>query len=174
MKTFLTACAVMGLGIAVAQPAAAQTAMAGNTPGTASAIQSAFAGVTAMHYTVYALPGNMGFVGPDGQHHDTIAPSFFVLKVGVPVTFTVVNFDDGGHSITAPGLMNIMLKPGTDEPDGSIKPAVTTYTFTPTKAGEFKWHSIVKCDGPSHFSMSNSFNGPGQDGYMAGLIKVMS
>ena len=167
MKTILSTLAVLGLGLAAAQPA-----LADNQPGTASAVQAAFAGVTHQHYTVYVMPGGMGFVGPDGQHHDTISPSFFVLKVGVPVTFTVVNFDDGSHSMTAPGLMNIMIAPGTDESDGSIKPAVTTYTFTPTTAGEFKWHCVVKCDGPSHWSMSNSFNGMGQDGYMAGLIKV--
>ncbi len=169
MKTILTTCAaVLGLGFIAAQPA-----LADNTPGTASAVSAAFAGVTSQHYTVYVLPGGMGFVGPDGQHHDTIAPSFFVLKVGVPVTFTVINFDDGSHSMSAPGLgMNIMIKPGTDEADGSIKPAVTTYTFTPSKAGEFKWNCMMQCDGPSHWSMSAGFDGPGQDGFMGGLIKV--
>jgi heme/copper-type cytochrome/quinol oxidase subunit 2 len=168
MKAILTACAVMGLGLAVAQPA-----LADNQPGTASAVQSAFAGVKKQHYTIYVLPGSMGFVGPDKQHHDTIAPSDFVLKAGVPVTFTVVNFDDGSHSITSQGLgLNIMIKPGKDEPNGGINPTVTTYTLTPTKKGEFRWNCMVMCDGPSHWAMSSGFDGPGQDGYMAGWIKV--
>ncbi|MBU6448974.1 MAG: hypothetical protein KGQ26_05035 [Rhodospirillales bacterium] len=169
MKAFLTASAMLGLGLAAAQPA-----LADNQPGTASAVQSAFAGVAKQHYKVYVLPGGMGFVGPDGQHHDSIAPSTFVLKVGVPVTFTITNFDDGSHSITAPGLgVNIMIKPGTDESDGSIKPAVTTYTFTPTKQGEFHWNCMVMCDGPSHWAMSPGFDGPGRDGYMGGTFKVL-
>ncbi|GBQ32712.1 cupredoxin domain-containing protein [Acidocella aminolytica] len=168
MKTGLIACAVLGLGVAVVQPA-----LAASQPGTPTAIGTAFANVTRQHYTVYVLPGSMGFIGPDKQHHDTIAPSSFVLKVGVPVTFTVINFDDGHHSMTAPGLMNIMIKPGTDEPNGSIKPAITTYTFTPEKAGNFRWHCIFQCDGPSHWAMSHGFDGPDRDGYMAGWIKVL-
>ncbi len=170
MKALLTACTALGLGFAVM----AQPALADNTPGTASAVNAAFAGVTHQHYTVYVLPGGMGFVGPDGQHHDSIAPSSFVLKVGVPVTFTVISFDDGQHSITAPGLgLNIITKACTDEADCSIKPGVTTYTFTPTKKGQFRWHCIMKCDGPSHWSMSAGFDGPGRDGYMAGWFTVL-
>ncbi|MDE1895856.1 MAG: hypothetical protein KGH91_02145 [Rhodospirillales bacterium] len=169
MKALFTACAMLGLGIAAAQPA-----FADNTPGTASAVQSAFAGVSQQHYTVYVLPGPMGFVGPDKQTHDSIAPSTFVLKVGTPVTFTVVNFDDGSHTITAPGLgVNIVIKPGTDEADGSIKPAVTTYTFTPTKKGLFHWNCMMTCDGPSHWAMSAGFDGPGRDGYMGGTFNVL-
>lgn len=169
MKTILTACAALGLCVAAAQPA-----LADNQPGTASAVKFAFKGVAKQHYTVYVLPGSMGFIGPDKKHHDSIAPSDFVLKVGVPVTFTVINFDDGGHSITAPGLgVNIQIKPGKDEPNGSIKPAVTTYTFTPTKKGEFHWNCMVMCDGPSHWAMSAGFDGPGRDGYMGGWFKVL-
>ncbi len=169
-KLFFASCAVIGLATIIAQPAKAD-----NTPGTASAVASAFSGVTSQNYTVYVLPGDMGFMGPSNRHHDTIAPSSFVLKVGVPVTFTVVNFDDGGHSMTSTGLgMNIMIKPGTDEADGSIKPTVTTYTFTPTKKGAFHWNCMERCDGPDHWAMSTAPNGnPGRDGYMGGWIRVL-
>lgn len=169
MKLLLTACATLGLGLAALQPA-----LADNQPGTASAVDSAFAGMTNQKYTVYVTPGSMGFVGPDGQKHDSMAPTSFVLKAGLPVTFTVVNFDDGAHSITAPGLgVNIMIKPGTDESDGSIKPSVTTYTFTPTKKGLFHWSCMETCDGPSHWAMSAGFDGPGRDGYMGGNFNVL-
>ena len=171
MKKFLASCAALGLAAVMAQPV-----MADNTPGTDSAVASAFSGVTSQHYTVYVLPGGMGFMGPGNKHHhDTIAPSNFVLKVGVPVTFTVVNFDDGGHSITSAGLgVNIIINPGTDEADGSIKPTVTTYTFTPIKKGQFQRNCIVKCDGPSHWAMSMAPDGmAGRDGYMGGWFQVL-
>lgn len=170
MKKFLTACTAFGLLAAFALPSVAD-----NTPGTASAVSAAFAGVTSQSYTVYVLPDNMGFMGPGNRHHDTIAPSSFVLKVGVPVTFKVINFDDGGHSITSTGLgVNIMITPGTDEADGSIKPAVTTYTFTPTKQGEFHWNCTQTCDGPDHWAMSMAPDGQmGRDGYMGGWFKVL-
>ena len=55
------------------------------------------------HVTVYVLPGGtgLGFAGPDKAHHDTAVPSSFVLRKGVAVTFTVMNFDDMNHPITA-------------------------------------------------------------------------
>lgn len=169
-KLLLASCAVLGLAAVSVQPA-----QANNTPGTASAVASAFSGVTSQHYTLYVLPGGMGFMGPGNRHHDTIAPSSFVLKAGVPVTFTVINFDDGGHTITATGLgVNMIIKPGTDEADGSIKPAVTTYTFTPDKKGQFHWFCAQTCDGPDHWAMSVAPNGlPGRDGYMGGWISVL-
>ncbi len=171
-RLFFASCAVLGLAAVIVQPAKAD-----NTPGTASAVASAFGGVTSQNYTVYVLPGGMGFMGPDNRHHDTIAPSNFVLKVGVPVTFTVINFDDGGHSITSTGLgLNIMINPGIDEADGSIKPVVTTYTFTPTKKGEFHWNCMVMCDGgpTDHWAMSTAADGqPGRDGFMGGWFQVL-
>ncbi len=170
MKRILTACTALGLLSAFALPA-----LADNNPGTAPAVAAAFAGAPSLSYTVYVLPGNMGFMGPGNRRHDSMAPTSFVLKAGMPVTLTIVNFDDGGHSITSAGLgLNVMITPGTDEADGSIKPAVTTYTFTPTKAGEFHWACMVTCDGPDHWSMSKAPDGQiGRDGYMGGWFKVL-
>ena len=136
------------------------------------------------HITVYVLPGKMGFVGPDHHHHDTMAPSVFVLWKGVPVTMTVVNYDDGAHAIAAPDLgVVITIKPGTREkkavdvePEGKhphIMPSVTTVTFTPKKAGTFRWFCTHMCDGPSHWSMSAGYDGPAQDGFMAGFFRVL-
>jgi heme/copper-type cytochrome/quinol oxidase subunit 2 len=168
MKVAVTACVVLSLAL----PAA--SAFADNQPGTSSAVTAAFQGVTKQHYTVYVLPGGMGETGPDKAHHDMIAPSDFVLRAGVPVTLTIVNFDDGNHTITSPALgLNIMIKAGIDEPDGSIKPVTTTMTFTPKKAGQYRWNCMVMCDGPSHWAMSAGFDGPGQDGFMAGWFIVL-
>ena len=136
---------------------------------------SALAIAGAQRITVYVLPGSggLGFTGPDGAHHDTIVPSGFVLRKGVPVTFTVINLDDMSHSITAPRLgVNIVIKPGTDQKDGSVAPVTTTYTFTPAKAGEFRWFCVFPCDMPSHWAMSAGHDGPDRDGFMAGIIRV--
>lgn len=141
--------------------------------------------------TVYMLPGDMGLVGPDKQHHDTFAPSTFVVHKGQPVTLRVINYDDAMHSITATDLgVAMMIKAGIHvnkgdndaaesdnelKPEDGVKPSVTTYTFTPTKVGEFRWHCIVPCDGgpTKHWSMSQGFDGQDQDAYMAGYFVVM-
>ncbi|MGC8469289.1 MAG: hypothetical protein ACP5NI_05210 [Acetobacteraceae bacterium] len=146
--------------------------------------------------TMYVLPGGMGFVGPDHLHHDTIAPANLVLRAGQPVTLRVVNFDDGMHTIYAPGLkLDLLIRPGVHykkpintatsdvqgkkDPDvdneHTIKPTVSTVTFTPAKAGEFRWHCLVPCDGgkTKRWDMTASFDGPDQDGFMAGYFKVL-
>jgi heme/copper-type cytochrome/quinol oxidase subunit 2 len=134
--------------------------------------------VKAERITVSVLPGAKGSMGPDNEHHDTIAPSDFVLHQGVPVTFTVINYDDGIHTIFAPGLdLNITIEPAT-HPDGAKEgdaptPTTTTFTFTPEERGEFRWQCVVMCDAPSHWAMSDDHDGPGREGFMAGWIKVL-
>jgi heme/copper-type cytochrome/quinol oxidase subunit 2 len=128
------------------------------------------------HITLYVLPGGggLGFTGPDKAHHDTVVPSSFVLRRGVPVTVTVINLDDMRHSITAPRLgVNIIVKPGRDRGSGAVAPSTTTYRFTPVKSGEFRWFCVFPCDMPHHWAMSASFDGPDRDGFMAGVIRVL-
>jgi heme/copper-type cytochrome/quinol oxidase subunit 2 len=125
---------------------------------------------------VYVLPGGsgFGFTGPDKAHHDTVVPSSFVLRKGVPVIITVVNLDNMRHSITAPGLgVNIIVKPGGDRRNGAVAPGSITYTFIPAKAGQFRWFCVFPCDMPQHWAMSASYDGPGRDGFMAGIIRVL-
>jgi hypothetical protein len=130
---------------------------------------------------LYVLPAEMGFTGPDKKHHDTIAPSDFVLHRGVPATLTVINYDDGMHTIFAPDLdLNVTIEAGVQAKSanangaaGKIKPTTTTYTFTPQTAGEFRWQCVVICDGPSHWAMSDDDDGPGRLRFMAGWIKVL-
>jgi heme/copper-type cytochrome/quinol oxidase subunit 2 len=126
--------------------------------------------------TIYVLPGSdgLGFTGPDKVQHDTMVPSSFVLRKGARVAVTVVNLDDMKHSITAPGLgVNIMIKAGMDRKNGTIAPSTTTYTFTPAKAGEFRWYCLFPCDMPQHWAMTASYDGPDRDGFMAGIIRVL-
>lgn len=141
------------------------------------ATQAQQAQPTANHLTLYVMADDMGLVGPDGKHHDSIIPSSFVLKAGEKVVLTIVNYDDMMHSITAPGLnLNVMIKAakhvaGSDEP----APVTTTYTFTPTKKGQFRWNCAIPCDkGDGHgWAMSKGFDGHSRDGFMAGYIEVI-
>lgn len=152
-------------------------AMSGRKSGASSVDAADALGIRGTeHITVYVLPGGngLGFTGPDKAHHDTIVPSSFVLRKGIRVTFTVVNLDDMRHSITAPGLgLNITIKPGIDRKAGGVTPTTTTYTFVPRKVGEFRWHCLYPCDMPNHWAMSASYDGPDQDGFMAGIIRVL-
>lgn len=114
-----------------------------------------------------------GQQGPDGKMHD----SFFqldnpVVKVGQQVTIDVKNYDGGQHSMTFTDLGLNLLIPGKDK--GSTDPASFTYTFTPTKAGKFRWYCAIPCDGGANarWAMSDSATGPGQDNFMAGYLTV--
>ncbi len=151
--------------------------MGGRKVGTQAPADAAALGIKAQtHITLYVLPGTngLGFTGPDNAHHDTMVPSGFVLRKGARITFTVVNLDDMRHSITAPGLgVNIMIKAGVDRNNGTIAPSTTTYTFVPTKAGQFRWYCVFPCDMPQHWAMSASYDGPDRDGFMAGIIRVL-
>ena len=111
-----------------------------------------------------------GLKGPDGERHDTMIPANLVLHKGVPVTISVANYDDMPHTITAPGLkLNVVIKPGK-EVDGKMVPTTTTFSFTPSAAGEFRWHCITPCD---PWTMVKTFDGPDRDGFMAGYFVVL-
>ena len=133
--------------------------------------------------TIYIFRGVEGVVGPDGKGHDAMVPSTFAVKVGVKVKVTVLNYDEGPHTITAPGLhLNAVIKPGTEfekAPKGagpterlnSVKPGVTHFTFTVKKAGVYRWHCALPCDaGAGGWAMGSSKTGPGELGFMAGYI----
>jgi len=112
-----------------------------------------------------------GLVGSDGNRHDT----FYALKgttvqVGQQVTITIANYDDMPHSFTSPELgLNIMLPPAKGEND----PSVTTYTFTPSKMGRFRWYCAIPCDSDTNgWAMKSGAHGIGQDDFLAGYISV--
>ena len=127
------------------------------------------------HITVYVLRGEQAPKGPDGRSHDMIMPANFVLKVGVPVDLTIINYDEGAHTITSTGMkLDIAIKAGNQQADGSVTPVTTEYTFTPTATGKFRWNCNVQCDkGGKFWAMSKGYDGMGQDGYMAGYFVVI-
>lgn len=121
--------------------------------------------------TLYVLPGALK--GPDGKGHDSFVPSSFVVKAGSPVQLTVISYDDGEHSITAPELqLNITIQ-GGKKVGSQVQPATTTASFTAAKAGAYRWFCALQCDGPSHWAMDQGYAGPSKEGYMAGFIVVM-
>jgi len=141
----------------------------------------------AQQLTIYVFRGKEGIIGPDGKGHDTMVPSTFAVKVGVPVDVTVVNYDEGTHTITAPSLgLNALIKPGTEfttAPAGAgatellnkVAPGVTHFTFTVNKAGVYRWHCAVPCDaGANGWAMSSSTSGPSELGFMAGYIVAVA
>lgn len=138
----------------------------------------------AQQLTIYVFRGKEAIGGaPDAKGHDTMVPATFAVKVGVPVKVTVINYDEGTHTITAPSLgLNQLIKPGTEftkAPKGagatellnSVKPGITHFTLTVEKAGVYRWHCAVPCDaGAAGWAMTPSQSGPSRDGFMAGYI----
>lgn len=141
--------------------------------GLAFAANAAAAAPAAQTKTVYIFADAMGVPGPDHKGHDAFVPDTMVVHVGQPVTVTFVNYDDMGHTFTAPGLhVNVMIKAGKHVAGSDkIVPTKTTYTFTPTKAGRFRYDCLMPCD---PYSMHPSFDGPDRDGYMAGYVFVLN
>lgn len=98
-------------------------------------------------------------MGMDGLWHDAFLPGSFTAQAGVPVTVTVLNYDGGWHSFTAPSIgLDVRLKAG--QPNN---PTTTTFTFTPTKSGVIPWFCKAPCD---PWAMARM-------GYMQGAVQVL-
>ena len=112
----------------------------------------------------------LGYTTPDGKGHDTYIPSEFTVKVGDKVTVTVSNYDEGPHTFTSPDLgLNQVIAPAKNA-DKKI-PSTTTFTFTASKAGKFRWYCSLPCDAKAAgWAMTPGPNGPDQDKYMAGYV----
>lgn len=139
--------------------ASPSTAPANTASTTATTAKSA---LTKQNIYLTVLPG--GKLGPDGKMHDAFSPSDFTIVKGVPVTITIYNFDNMKHSVTNSDLgLNIQANPSKKDGD----PGVTTFTFTPSKVGDFKWQCVDPCDNDNNqWSMSHT-------GYMMGTIHVV-
>lgn len=151
------AAAVGGLGAA---------ALVGFGSGRASAAQQ--------EITVYVFRGAQGIQGPDGKGHDAFVPSSFAVKAGAPVHLTVINYDEGAHTITSDALgLNILIKPGK-EVGKTVQPVTTEASFTPSKKGTFRWYCATDCDGGGGgWAMKQGYAGKAKEGYMAGFIVVL-
>jgi len=110
------------------------------------------------------IKDGLKYAAADGKLHDSYSPADFTVQAGIPVTLTVYNYDTGEHSFTSPALnVNQVMKGATKEG----VPSVTTFTFTPEKAGQYHWQCVIACDGgPTGWAMSH-------DGYMNGTVTVV-
>lgn len=161
-KQFIATAIVAAVSAFAFFPAAG--AIAATTTATASATAP-----TVVTFTVLTDESG-GLKGSDGKLHDTMIPANEVFQKDVPVTLSITNHDDMMHTITAPGLgLNVIVKPAK-KVDGQLVPTVTTVTFTPKKAGEFRWHCLGGCD---PWTMQSTANGPDRDGFMAGYFIVL-
>ncbi len=124
--------------------------------------------------TMYVFRGVQGILGPDGKGHDTIVPTNFVVKAGIPVNLEIINYDEGAHTITCKSLgLDIQIK-GGHEVGNTVQPVTTKASFTPSKKGTFRWYCALTCDAGGHgWAMEQGYAGPGKEGYMAGFIVVM-
>ena len=140
----------------------------------AGAVTGLAAAESGQQLTATMYGSKLGIKGSDGQPHDILIPTNFVVKAGVPVTLTIVNYDEGPHNIMQSDLgLNLVMKGGHEQPDKSVKPVTTTLHFTATKKGVFRWYCTMPCDAKhGSWDMTASANGPDQDGFMAGYIVV--
>ncbi len=114
-----------------------------------------------------------GMLGPDNKTHDTIMPSNFTVYVGEIVNLTIINYDEGPHTFTSPGLGVNFKFPGTK---GNGVPPVSYFQFEATKPGVFFWYCNTPCDkGQGGWAMTSGPNGEqAQPGYMAGYVTVLN
>jgi hypothetical protein len=155
--------------------AAAATGGAAASASTAASGDTSSYGTNAITLNVYG--GVITMSGVDSAKHDAILPSSWVVKEGQTFTLTVINYDDGQHSITAPDLgLNFIVAPGKkDDATNKVTPTTSTTTFVATKTGDFHWYCAFPCDGPSHLGMTTTGNnGRGYDMIMAGEIVVVA
>jgi plastocyanin len=170
MKGFRLATA---LGIPAALIVLAFGAACGSSaPVSTGSSTAAVAGNTVtLHYTVVGPDSSLAKVGPDGKTHDTFFTTDSTnLKVGDKVTIVVENFDDMPHGMVFDGLgINQLVKAGP----GDDKSTTTTFSFTATKAGTFRWYCPMPCDtDQAQWAMHADSTGTDKMGFMAGAITV--
>ena len=139
--------------------------------GSANAKEAAPPATQVINYT--AVAADDGVAGPDGATHDTFTTAdSTTIKLGTRVTLNFTNKDDAQHSFTLPELgINVVLPAAKDD----NTPGVTSYTFTATKAGTYRWFCAIPCDSDNNgWAMTASAKGSDQDSFMAGYLTVAS
>ncbi|HEY9723103.1 MAG TPA: hypothetical protein V6D47_13925 [Oscillatoriaceae cyanobacterium] len=137
--------------------------------------------------TLHVFRGESGLKGPDGRNHDAFVPSSFAVTAGQPVHLVVINEDEGPHTISPDnphaGFGPFLVRPGK-QVGNEVQPVTSTFDFTPSHKGAFRWHCEAVCDGGGgHWAMGHAMvagrKGSAQacgqqdeDGFMAGYIVV--
>jgi plastocyanin len=134
------------------------SSMMGGTGSTGTGAATGTAGVEEVNIVVKSDEEHAK-LGPEGTWHDAFLPADFSVDPGATVKVTVLNYDEGEHSFTAPMLgLNVVVAAGT-----SKEPKVTTFTFTaPARTGSYMWFCAKPCD---PWAMAH-------DGYMRGFVSV--
>src|SRR2546421_12026433 len=102
-------------------------------------------------------------LGPDHMMHDSFTPADLTAPAGEKIIVTVINYDTGWHSFTAPSLHLNVLIPRARR---SGVPAVQVFSFTVHRAGVYRWHCMQPCDDAARgWAMAHQ-------GYMAGTITI--
>jgi hypothetical protein len=93
--------------------------------------------------------------------------------VGQKVDLTIINYDEGPHTLTSTPLGVNFQYPGAKSPG---VPSVTTFSFTATSTGVFRWWCALPCDaGQKGWAMTTGSDGQvGQLGFMGGFITVVA
>lgn len=161
----------VALGGLLGVGAALTLAACGGTAATVASAAGTGPTATKADWTLYVFRGETGVKGPDGKGHDAFVPSSIVVKAGVPTTVQVINYDEGAHSMTAEGLgLDQLIQAGKAVGD-DVQPVTTTFTFTAAKPGVYRWYCKLPCDGGGGgWDMTDGYDGPKQDGFMAGHI----
>jgi len=111
--------------------------------------------------TMVIVPGV--HFGPDHKMHDSFTPADLTAPAGEKIIVTVINYDTGQHSFTAPSLHLNVLIPRARR---SGVPAVKVFSFTVHRAGVYRWHCMQPCDDAARgWAMAHH-------GYMAGTITI--
>lgn len=138
--------------------ASAPKAQTATTASSKTAVQQAGA------YNQYIVIEPGAKLGSDKKLHDAFINGDIKITEGQPVTLNFLNYDGGTHTYTSADLgLNIKIKGSTKKG----QPALTQYTFTPSKTGTFSWLCADKCDG------GNGQWAMAQQGYMQGKITVL-
>jgi len=113
--------------------------------------------------------------GPDGKPHEAFVPSSFVVKAGVPVTITFINYSDAPHNFVQPKLdINLVVNAGKQVGATVQSVRTTAATFTPAKKGVYRWFCSLPCDlRQGMWAMGRGYSGPSKEGFMAGNIVVI-
>ena len=111
-------------------------------------------------------------LGPDGLLHDAFAPCNFTVYAGQTVNLTIINYDNGQHSFTSTTL-NVNFQVPASQTNGV--PTVTTFQFTETQPGTYRWWCTDPCDTDAGgWAMTTGSDGqPDQIGFMGGFVTVL-
>ena len=136
---------------------------------TAANSENSAGGGQVIKYTI--VGADDGNKGPDGKTHDTFSTKDSTsITAGSTVTLKFENADDAQHSFTLPDLGINVIVPGAKD---DSHPGTTSYTFTASKTGTFRWYCAIPCDTDNNgWAMKTSSAGNDQDGFMAGTLTV--